>query len=104
MIGHWLFTRTVLCCVVSLLLAAPVLAQEPAASELPSELTDAEIDAFVARLDDDGVRRLLIAQLQGVVDEQAAVAQFASDSFRRRAGTGEQPKWAVISVSFFSSY
>ena len=79
MIWHWLLARATVYCIVSLLLAAPGYAQESVAPGLPNELTDAEIDAFVARLDDDGVRRLLIAQLQGVADEQAAAAESAPD-------------------------
>ena len=56
------------------LLGAPALAQETAVPTLPDTLTDAEIDAFVARLDDDGVRRLLLAELQRDVDAAAQEA------------------------------
>lgn len=79
MLWNWLFFRVTTYCMVGLILATPALAQEPVAAELPRELTSAEIDTFIARLDDDGVRRLLIAQLQGLADEQAAAAKAASD-------------------------
>ena len=80
-IRNWVFAGAALCCVFGLFLATPAPAQEPAATELllPNELTDAEIDGFIARLDDDGVRRLLIAQLRGVADEQAAAAEPPSE-------------------------
>ncbi len=63
-------------CLAVLLLTTPAMAQDTSvdAPDLPAALTEAEIDALVARLDDDGVRRLLIAQLQGEAEAQEAAA------------------------------
>ena len=63
----------VICCII--VWHSPAFAQEQAPPELPATLTDAEIDAFVARLNDDGVRRLLIAQLQGQAETETAAPQ-----------------------------
>ncbi len=79
MIRIWFMAAATMCCLIGALLAGPAIAQETAV-ELPTALTDAEIDAFVARLDDDGVRRLLIAQLQGRTDERES-QRAQSDGF-----------------------
>ena len=58
------------------------------AVELPENLNVREIDAIIARLDDDQVRRLLIAQLQSAALESDAAATPPSTS-----GLGRALQW-----------
>ena len=84
MIRSWLSAMAAAYCIVGLLAMTPAVAQEPAA--LPTALTAAEIDAFVARLGDDGVRQLFIAQLLQAQEElEAADTQAQSSEHRQRA-------------------
>lgn len=93
--GWWRWGVAV-CGLIGLLTAMPAGAQDVETPQLPEVLSDAEIDAFVARLDDDGVRRLLLAELQrdaAAAEAAAAPAEgFAvtmerdADQLRRRIG------------------
>ena len=88
MIRSWLSAMAAAYCIVGLLAMTPSVAQEPATlpAALPTALTAAEIDAFVARLGDDGVRQLFIAQLLQAQEElEAADTQAQSSEHRQRA-------------------